>query len=634
MAIKKINTDLELEAKLIDANGSAGTSGQILSSTSTGIDWISLSEIAGVDGTGTTNYVAKWTDADTIGNSIIYDNGTNVGIGTTSPNDVTVIKTSTDGKGLTIQRNSLSPGSYSQLGFYQSTNDAGTANVWIRGYRETVFADNYMTFGTNSSEKMRITAAGNVGIGASNPLAKLDIVTPPTGFNRGMKIGPQTATDGDGTYIEFTASSIDGFGPQIGGIRSGAGGLGDLIIRTGGNTQTERFRVTNAGNVGIGTTSPGTTTAGFISGEVLHLKGTDPSFIVEGSNGAKINFVDSGGAANDKLLQFKVDGGVGYFQSFTDVPSLRVANILAMDLGTGNVVIGTTSPYSKFTTLGALSTSTSQISIVNSEGGHTILRTGISGISNAGFSLISADVSGTNQNTRLVVNSAGNVGIGTTSPAVKLHLLTSSENEVRVQESTNNAFISLYQQAAASYLIAGRTGSTPTQDLSIYTGGGEKMRITSAGNVGIGTSSPQVDLDVASKDAAGTVARIRLTNKDLSVIDEQDLSEIQFYNSDADGAHISAYIKNIAAELYGRKGQLAFGVSTTNSTNAVEALRIDENANVGIGTTSPSVGKLQVNSFNSSNNALTIQASNHTSRTYGVGIDSASSLSFLITFLL
>jgi len=39
-----------------------------------------------VTGSGTTNYVTKWTGTYTQGNSIIYDNGTNVGIGTTSPN--------------------------------------------------------------------------------------------------------------------------------------------------------------------------------------------------------------------------------------------------------------------------------------------------------------------------------------------------------------------------------------------------------------------------------------------------------------------------------------------------------------------------------------------------------------------
>jgi hypothetical protein len=89
----------------------------------------------------------------------------------------------------------------------------------------------------------------------------------------------------------------------------------------------------------------------------------------------------------------------------------------------GNVGIGTTTPFSKFTTYGALSTSTSQISVVNSEGGHIILRTGISGVSNNGLSLISADVAGTNQNTRLVVSSTGNVGIGTTTPNAKLQVV-------------------------------------------------------------------------------------------------------------------------------------------------------------------------------------------------------------------
>jgi hypothetical protein len=39
----------------------------------------------GISGSGTTNYIAKWTDSTSLGNSIIYDNGTNVGIGTTAP---------------------------------------------------------------------------------------------------------------------------------------------------------------------------------------------------------------------------------------------------------------------------------------------------------------------------------------------------------------------------------------------------------------------------------------------------------------------------------------------------------------------------------------------------------------------
>ena len=81
----KITSSIELEGILYDGNSSAGTSGQVLSSTSTGTDWVTLSEISGVDGSGTANYLSKWLDANTITNSLVYDNGTNVGIGTNNP---------------------------------------------------------------------------------------------------------------------------------------------------------------------------------------------------------------------------------------------------------------------------------------------------------------------------------------------------------------------------------------------------------------------------------------------------------------------------------------------------------------------------------------------------------------------
>ena len=48
-------------------------------------DSVTISTAGIVDGSGTTNYVAKWTDTDTIGDSQIFDNGTNVGIGTALP---------------------------------------------------------------------------------------------------------------------------------------------------------------------------------------------------------------------------------------------------------------------------------------------------------------------------------------------------------------------------------------------------------------------------------------------------------------------------------------------------------------------------------------------------------------------
>ncbi len=101
-------------------------------------------------------------------------------------------------------------------------------------------------------------ATGKVGIGVSTPLAKLDLYNGESngsGLTRVIKI-KGGHSDNDGGLIEFSTSSADGYGPQIGGYREGSGALGSFVIRTGTNAQIERFTVKDNGNVGIGTTSP------------------------------------------------------------------------------------------------------------------------------------------------------------------------------------------------------------------------------------------------------------------------------------------------------------------------------------------------------------------------------------------
>jgi len=62
---------------------SAGTSGQVWTSDGSGRgNWSSQ---PAVTGSGTTNYISKWTSSSALGNSIIYDDGFHVGIGTTNP---------------------------------------------------------------------------------------------------------------------------------------------------------------------------------------------------------------------------------------------------------------------------------------------------------------------------------------------------------------------------------------------------------------------------------------------------------------------------------------------------------------------------------------------------------------------
>ncbi len=95
----------------------------------------------------------------------------NVGIGTSTPANTVHVKTDTDGNGITIQRNSTTENTYGQLAFSASTNDTGTPNLWIRGYRGSSFTENYLTFGTGSTtgiERMRIDSSGNILAGTDD----------------------------------------------------------------------------------------------------------------------------------------------------------------------------------------------------------------------------------------------------------------------------------------------------------------------------------------------------------------------------------------------------------------------------------------------------------------------------------
>lgn len=105
-----------------------------------------------ITGTGTTNSLPKFTDASALGNSLIYDNGTNVGIGTTTDNGD---KLQVNGN-LRIYR----PGS---LEYLQIAVDDVTTN--FNGYD----SDGYMTynFNSNGSTRMRIASSGNVLIGTT-----------------------------------------------------------------------------------------------------------------------------------------------------------------------------------------------------------------------------------------------------------------------------------------------------------------------------------------------------------------------------------------------------------------------------------------------------------------------------------
>lgn len=117
---------------------------------------------------GTVNFVSKFTAATALGNSQIFDNGTDVGIGTTTP--------AAGFKTLQIHGGT----SNALLRFTSDATGQNLTDGLLVGQNLTTgegilfnFENFDLMFGTNSIERMRISAAGNVGIGTATPAAQL-----------------------------------------------------------------------------------------------------------------------------------------------------------------------------------------------------------------------------------------------------------------------------------------------------------------------------------------------------------------------------------------------------------------------------------------------------------------------------
>ena len=140
-----------------------------------------------------------------------------------------------------------------------------------------------LALGTSNTERMRIDASGNVGIGTSSPSSKLQIDTGSATNSTAVLIGPSsgTATVGDKIVLGFPLQNTGGGGTGntyaagIGGIQdksgTNTGALGFYTQGAAGDGTPERMRITSSGDVGIGTSSPS---------EKLHISGTGETILV------------------------------------------------------------------------------------------------------------------------------------------------------------------------------------------------------------------------------------------------------------------------------------------------------------------------------------------------------------------
>jgi hypothetical protein len=213
-------------------------------------------------GTGTTNYVSKFTGTNTIGNSLIFDNGTNVGIGNTNTSytldvsgtlrnttsayfgttsgNIGLGTTTIDTSGglytcvtvdsATYSRYSLQSSGVAKGRFQFDATNVSLGSQATGGKLQLFTSAAYnMEFLTNDTLRMTISSSGNVGIGTSSPATALDV---------------------NGS-IRLSGTGYVGFG---GGNNYIEGDNPNNILKFGTNN-VERMRITSGGGVCMNTTT-------------------------------------------------------------------------------------------------------------------------------------------------------------------------------------------------------------------------------------------------------------------------------------------------------------------------------------------------------------------------------------------
>jgi hypothetical protein len=276
-------------------------------------------------GTSHVRLGANYLDFNTAGSSRMrIDSSGNVGIGTTSPTAKLYVGSSSNSNNNLLTMESSGPvwahlktpsNSQSQIGF----GDTQFANQNTRGRivynSSTTTANNYMSFTTNFAEVMRITNS-NVGIGTTSPTRALDVSKSGSTILANFK-----NTGGTSSFISLgnTSSTADQ-------IRLGSNETA-LTLST---NYAERMRIDFSGNVGIGTTSPGSRLQ--VDGEID----------ANGGDGYRI-FGRPWAVWFSDLLTLGDWDGEGYATRIMDSDSNEAIRII----DSGKVGIGTASPASK-----------------------------------------------------------------------------------------------------------------------------------------------------------------------------------------------------------------------------------------------------------------------------------------------
>jgi hypothetical protein len=388
----------------------------------------------------------------------------------------------------------------------------------------TVVSDG-LTVDTNT---LYVDSTNNrVGINTSSPTYALDVESAESYLAHFVGTGTNAFTQLTTTTHGVTTSN---------GLIFGIDANGDSYIINRENASlrfstnnTERARFTNGGRLGIGTTNP--------THELMVAGGTDTRVTIDGSSSAGLYITDSGASGvtirntNDGDLEFLgVSGKSFVFNQASINTDFRIesdanANMFFVDASDGTVARFITSSSSGILQVGNSQTGTGTGPELrfhhNNALGSRIISESTEDFASAGNQSakmkFNAKSNGNNYDmvTMIPGISASLVGINTTSPQKALHVV-GPDGSAGVTEGNSNTALYVDNNDSCIINIQSGTGTTdygsiffsdaeaqnrgaiyynhPDDSFRFNTAASERMRITSDGRVGIGTTSPSYKL--------------------------------------------------------------------------------------------------------------------------------------------